>query len=206
MKLQIAIDRVSLEQALALLGQVADTVDIVEIGTSLIKDYGLESVRQVKSLFPKLTILADLKTMDEGAYEFKAAYAAGADIATVMGAASLGTISACYGVAVEQQRDIMVDLLETGDDKLRRLAGFPAALYCVHVPIDEDQSELETMVGRFCADHPDLQRIAVAGGVTLAQIPLLKRLPIEVCIVGSAITKSTDPKTAASTFYKEIHK
>lgn len=205
MKLQVAVDRVTLEHALALMDQIADWVDIVEVGTSLIKDYGMESVRQVRWRFPNVTVLADIKTMDEGAYEFAAAYAAGADIATVMGAASVGTVSACHKVAVQHQRDIMVDLLEISDHKIVQLGELHNVLYCVHLPIDGNQSGIEEKVNHFCATHPNLKRVAVAGGVTLTQLPFLKGLPIEVCVVGSAITKSKDPKSVASAFYNVVH-
>ena len=39
MKLQIALDDVTLEQALALLEQVKDDVDIVEVGTPFMMEY-----------------------------------------------------------------------------------------------------------------------------------------------------------------------
>ena len=44
MKIQVAIDRVTLNKAIEIIESVKDSVDIIEIGTSLIKDYGLESL------------------------------------------------------------------------------------------------------------------------------------------------------------------
>ena len=52
MKLQIALDDVTLEQALALLEQVGDDVDIVEVGTPFMMEYGMEPVRRIKERFP----------------------------------------------------------------------------------------------------------------------------------------------------------
>ena len=43
MKLQVAIDRVSIEKAIDIIREVEEYADIVEIGTSLVKDFGLES-------------------------------------------------------------------------------------------------------------------------------------------------------------------
>ena len=65
MKLQVAIDRVSIERAIDIIREVEEYTDIVEIGTSLIKDFGLESVRRIKKEFPTKIILADIKTIDE---------------------------------------------------------------------------------------------------------------------------------------------
>ena len=75
MRLQAAIDRVSLEQADEIIAQTAGYADIIEVGTSLIKDFGLEgSVRILKEKYPGQCILADIKTCDEGAYEFRKTY------------------------------------------------------------------------------------------------------------------------------------
>ena len=41
MKLQVAIDRTDLETAEAMIEEIKESADIIEIGTSLIKDYGL---------------------------------------------------------------------------------------------------------------------------------------------------------------------
>lgn len=44
-------------------------------------------------------LLADLKTCDEGAYEFKQGYEQGFDILTVMGSSSRETLEKCYEVS-----------------------------------------------------------------------------------------------------------
>ncbi|NSA02826.1 3-keto-L-gulonate-6-phosphate decarboxylase [Clostridium beijerinckii] len=49
MKLQVAIDRVSLEKAENLVKTFDGLADIIEIGTSLIKDYGLLKLKDIIS-------------------------------------------------------------------------------------------------------------------------------------------------------------
>ena len=132
MKLQLAIDRVTLEKAIQIIHHTKDSVDIFEIGTSLIKDYGMESVRKIRESFPEITILADLKTIDEAEYEFEAVYQAGADIATVMGAAALNTIAICEKVAKKYNKDFVIDLLEVNNEKLDQLIQFEAAIFAIH--------------------------------------------------------------------------
>jgi len=205
MKLQVAIDRVPLEQALRLVAEVQDVADIVEVGTSLTKDYGMESVRAVHRLLDgaegaKPQVLADIKTMDEGAYEFEAAYSAGADSATVMGAAALATVEACYRVAQDKGRDILIDLLETSPEKIHVLQSMENALFSIHLPKDGPIADIVEKVTAFCQAYPGIRRIAVAGGVVLGQIPQLLKLPIEVCIVGSAVTGANDPRRTAQEF------
>ncbi|QSO51275.1 orotidine 5'-phosphate decarboxylase [Alicyclobacillus curvatus] len=225
LKLQVAIDRVPLDRALDIVGEVREIADIVEIGTSLTKDYGMESIRAIRQLLdgdngpnngasngasngssngsnngPRPKILADIKTMDEGAYEFEAAYAAGADYATVMGAAARATVEACYRVAENRGRDILIDLLETTPEKIAALQGLKNAVFCIHLPKDGPASDIVAKVDEFWQAYPDIERIAVAGGITLDQIPLLAKLPIEICIVGSAVTGADDVRLAAEAF------
>lgn len=200
MKLQVALDRISSQQAIELAQQIKHVVDILEIGTSLIKDYGMGIVREIHRVVPDVTLLADIKTMDEGAYEFESAFAAGSHIATVMGVAPLATILACYDVTRKWKRDLMIDLLETDDTKMAQLNSLDQALYCIHLPKDEDQAKILVKVQQFYEHYPYINRVAVAGGITLHQIPALKRLPVEICVVGSEITQATNPYAKATAF------
>lgn len=88
MKLQAAIDRVTLEQAKDLARQLDPIVDIIEMGTSLIKDYGFYALNKEALGLQHAELLLDAKTIDEGQYEFEKGFETGADILTVMGAAS----------------------------------------------------------------------------------------------------------------------
>lgn len=47
MKLQVAIDRIPLNEAVTIANQLDGIVDIIELGTSLVKDYGLLRLRIV---------------------------------------------------------------------------------------------------------------------------------------------------------------
>ena len=83
-KLQIALDDLTLEQALRLVSSVREYVDIVEIGTPFLYQYGMEAVRAMKHLLHDREVLADMKIMDAGAYEAGEAFEAGADYVTVL--------------------------------------------------------------------------------------------------------------------------
>ena len=52
MKLQIALDDITLEDALVLVGKVRDYIDIIEIGTPFVYEYGMQAVRAMKEHFP----------------------------------------------------------------------------------------------------------------------------------------------------------
>lgn len=207
MKVQIALDRVSVEEAVRLVGLVKDAADIVEVGTSLIKEYGLSaSIGALRAHFPKTVILADLKTCDEGAYEFRKAYEAGADIATVMGFSSDVTIRACADVAAELNKQYLIDLLEVSDERVRELASkFPEGIFGIHLPADLQGVGLVDLVSSRRAVLSRVHATAAAGGVCLEDIPALARAEIDIAIVGSEITKAESPREAASAFMTAAH-
>ena len=62
MKLQIALDMTSIEEAVELVGKIQDMIDIVEIGTPMIIKEGMLPVRKMKERFPHITVLADTKS------------------------------------------------------------------------------------------------------------------------------------------------
>src|SRR5438876_12395464 len=91
--LQVALDHMHLKRALPAAAEaVQGGADWLEAGTPLIKSEGMEVVRQLKKSFPGATIVAELKTMDTGAFEVEIAGKAGADVATVMGVTDDGRI------------------------------------------------------------------------------------------------------------------
>lgn len=206
MELQLAVDRVSVEEAKKLIGDTMEYVHIIEVGTSLIKDFGLtQSVGSLKSDFQEKKILADIKTCDEGEYEFRKSYEAGADIATVMGMSSLETIRACKKVANEFGKDYMIDLLEVADEKMPVLqAEFPDAIFCIHLPSDKEGEGLLELIRDSRRSLLEETRIAVAGGVKLSSIPTLKEAGVRIAIVGSGISKAKVPKEAAKLFYEAV--
>ena len=69
MKLQFAMDTLSTDAALELAAAAAPHVDILELGTPLIKSAGLSAITAVKEAHPDKTVFADLKTMDAGELE-----------------------------------------------------------------------------------------------------------------------------------------
>lgn len=208
MRLQVAIDRVSLERADEIIGLTAGYADIIEVGTSLIKDFGLEgSVKILKERYPDQCILADLKTCDEGAYEFRKAYECGSDIPTVMGFSSLPTLRACREVAGEYGKEYMIDLLEVSDEKLQILKKeFPEAIFGVHLPSDNKGEGLEELVLHMCSQMEGIEKISVAGGVTLDSIDVMKKAGVDVVIVGGAISRAENITEATKAFSEAIRR
>ena len=204
MKLQVAIDRVSINKAIELVESFNGLVDIIEIGTSLIKDYGLLNLKEITSKATKSLILGDIKTNDEGTYEFNMGYKQGFDILTVMGNSSLETIEKCYDVSKEYNKKMMVDLLECSDEKIKEISNFDDAIYCIHTSIDKKfKNDIISELEDFKYKFPKIKYIAIAGGINLDIVKILKNYDIDIIVVGSSITGSEDPIKAINNFKEE---
>jgi len=199
MKIQLALDRLTIQDAITLTKLVETEIDWIEVGTSLIKEFGMQSVKELKKAFPHKTILADTKTMDNAKYELEMSFQAGADIVTVMGTAPLVTINTCLEIAKQNNKKIMIDLLNTSAEQVQALLPFTEAIFCEHISKDEQE-----LAGRSNAQaksnlkkHADVA-VAAAGGITLESIPKLAGENVDIAIIGSAITKADNPQEAAA--------
>ena len=101
MKLQLALDDITLEDAVELLDKVHPYVDIIEVGSPFIIEEGMRPVRIFKEKYPDCEILADTKIMDAGEYEAEETFKAGADYCTVLGVTDTLTIEGCVKAAKE---------------------------------------------------------------------------------------------------------
>lgn len=205
-KLQVAIDRVSLDRALNLAHGLDGIVDIIELGTSIVKDYGLEVLKKTDFKLEKSQLLIDLKTIDEGEYEFVKGYETSANILTVMGASSLGTLKKTYEIAQDAGKDIFIDLMEIDDQKVNEISNMPNAIYGLHHSKDATTTfNAVDTIQAFHDSHPEIKRIAVAGGVDLDQATKIANQGIaDVIIVGGKIAGSSDPISVAKEFMEAI--
>ena len=103
---QISVDVATVEQGLAVAaGALAGGVDIVEMGTPLLKNQGVSNVVPAfRRKFPDALLLADMKTMDGGAFEARAVYAGGGNIVDFLALAGVDTAKAICGVRDEFRR------------------------------------------------------------------------------------------------------
>ena len=204
-KLQLALDLFqNMGQAKQCLEDVADVVDIIEIGTPLIIREGIKAVTEVKTLYPDLQVLADLKIVDAGSLEAQIAFDAGADIVTVLGVAHNVTIQSALGQAQKYGRQVMVDLITIDDvqSRVQELEEMGVDIICVHTASDVQEQGSDPL--------KDLQlvqrvkkavKIAVAGGIKPATLPKILPYSPNVIIVGSFITNNQNYRHAAL----EIH-
>ncbi|MCG4607537.1 orotidine 5'-phosphate decarboxylase, partial [Bifidobacterium longum] len=70
--------------------------------------YGFYALNKEALGLQHAELLLDAKTIDEGQYEFEKGFETGADILTVMGAASQGTLETTYKVAERYGRQMFI--------------------------------------------------------------------------------------------------
>jgi len=205
--LQRALDVVDLKRAVrSAQAGVAGGVDWLEVGTPLIKSEGLQAVRELRSLFPHVTLVADMKIMDAGRIEVETAAKAGAKIVDVLGAASDATIRECIQAGKNYGAKIVVDLIAVKDpvSRAKQVEDFGADYVTVHCSIDEQmegKDPFETL--RRVAEAVSLP-VGVAGGINSETAPRALKAGASIVIVGGAITKAVDPTEAARNIKKAM--
>jgi 3-hexulose-6-phosphate synthase len=199
MKLQIAMDVLTVEDALELAGKVAAHVDIIELGTPLIKAAGLSAVTAIKEAHPDKIVFADMKTMDAGELEADIAFKAGADLVSVLGGADDSTIAGAVKAAQAHNKGIVVDLIGVADkvNRAKEVRAMGAEFIEFHAGLDEQAQPGYDLTGLLSAGEEARVPFSVAGGVKLATINAVQRAGADVAVVGGGIYSAADPAQAA---------
>jgi 3-hexulose-6-phosphate synthase len=188
---QISVDVPTIELGLSVAAAaLAGGVNIVEMGTPLLKNQGIANVVPAfRRTFPEALLLADLKTMDGGAFEARAVYAGGGNIVDFLALAGVDTAKAICGVREEFRRtdshlprlvfcDIMVphQAANAGDVALRMIEAGVDGIG-VHLQADARRADPTLLERHYLDDmvHAIVQRVGkaapvqVVGGLTVPQ-------------------------------------
>lgn len=199
MKLQVAIDLLTTEDALELAGKVAEHVDIIELGTPLIKSAGLSVVTAIKGAHPDKLVFADMKTMDAGELEADIAFKAGADLVSVLGSADDSTVAGAVKAAQAHNKGIVVDLIGVADKvtRAKEVRALGAKFVEFHAGLDEQAQPGFDLNGLLSAGEEARVPFSVAGGVNASTIGAVQKAGAEVAVAGGAIYGAADPALAA---------
>ncbi|CAM4250667.1 3-hexulose-6-phosphate synthase [Zobellia nedashkovskayae] len=198
-KLQVAIDLLKIEDAIALATKVAPYIDIIELGTPLIKSEGLSGIRKMKDAFPDKLVLADFKTADAGELEADMAFGAGADYITILGATGDSTIAGAVKSAKAHGKGIVVDTIGVKDrvKRAQEAIALGAEFVELHAGLDEQSEEgysIQVLIEE--AKRAGVS-VSIAGGVNLSIITAVKESGVTVAVAGAAIYGAEDPAKAA---------
>ena len=204
---QISVDVATLEQGRAVAGAaLAGGVNIVEMGTPLLKNQGVANVVPAfRQQFPEALLLADMKTMDGGAFEARAVYGGGGNIVDFLALAGADTAKAICAVRDEFRRagselprlvfaDIMVPhqgpAAQAIDVALRMLeAGVDAV--GVHLQADARRADSKLIESDYLGDmaRAIFERVGktapvqVVGGLSIAQAKRLARAGLRAFVI-----------------------
>ncbi len=206
MRLQLALDMLSTESAVNVAEAALPYVDILEIGTPLIKHEGLKVLHTLRARFPDKTILVDLKTMDVGHYEAEFCFQAGADMVTVLGVADDATIRGAVAAAGKYGKEVVVDLINVADKPARARAAqaLGAHFVGVHSGIDQQQQGHSPLQDLQAVRDAVEIGVAVAGGIQASVLGQVTASRPDIVVVGGAITSAADPAEAARLIRAEI--
>ncbi len=201
MLLQVALDK---PEHFGILPALRGVADIIEVGTPVLKRFGVAAITTVRELCPDVPVLADTKTVDGGAFEANMVFAAGASFMTVLSCASQATFDAVGAVATTFGANVIIDTItESGKPVLLRPdIRLPEsfAYVAVHSPTDArlagDTST--SHIDAVAAMHARGFRVSLAGGIGPATLDAVIAVKPEILVVGSAITESDNPGKVAS--------
>jgi bifunctional enzyme Fae/Hps len=180
---------------------------VIEAGTPLIKRYGVEVCEKIHQIRPDTIVLADLKTLSEGAREARMAAGATADVAAYAGRAPIPVqeefIETCKSMGVMPLLDT-INLHEPLPvlDKLK----VKPDIVEIHRAIDLELTDAEHQWGSI----PDIKEainggiVAVAGGIKVPKVKEAQASGADMLVVGRAITCAKDVNGAARAFLREM--
>lgn len=209
--LQIALDTLSIHDAINAVKVVEDYIDVVEVGTILLTSSGKKAMFILKACFPNKIIVADMKIADAGSVFGKMAFDSSADLVTVICAADLNTIKS---VALEAKKydhkpEIQIELtakFTKEDVMLWKKAGASHVVYhrsrdAQLAGVNWTQKDLDN-IGML---HKCGMQISITGGLCAEDIKFFKETKPSIFIAGRTI-RGHDALNQAKQFRKEILK
>ncbi|MDQ0514098.1 3-dehydro-L-gulonate-6-phosphate decarboxylase [Mycoplasmoides fastidiosum] len=209
--LQIALDTLSIHEAIQAVKAVEPYVDIVEVGTILLASSGKKAMFILKAAFPDKIIVADMKIADAGSIFSKMAFDSSADLVTVICAADLNTIKSVYKEAQKYPHKPEVQIELTCDFTAKDLADWrkAGATHIVYHRSRDAQAAGKEWGKEDLVKIQELHKagfkVSITGGLSHKDVKLFKDSSPTIFIAGRTIR---GPKAAveAKAFVHEINK
>jgi len=199
-QLQLAVDA---PEHFVLIPRLAKYFDIIEVGTPVLKRFGLSAISTALELSSGKPVLADTKTADGGALEAEMVFSAGASMMAVLANASPATRKNAEAVAARFGREVIFDTIldPNFDPSVLSDGGAAAGIWlALHAPSDMRRSGVENddHIVRVAARRQDGYRISLAGGIRRENLDKVLDVAPEIVVVGSGVTEALDPEGEAS--------
>src|SRR4051812_14580813 len=204
---QISLDLTDMDEAVqtAALAMRAGG-DWLEAGTPVILAFGLEGVKRLREAFPRVPIVADLKTMDGGYLEAEMMGRAGATHVVVMARAHEETIKCVVKAGRDHHVKVMGDNLACPDmvEGAKMLEGLGCDFVVHHIGYDERRG-IAAAGKRMPSPLDKLREVVAAvkvpvqavGGLSLEQAIRTPEYGAPLVVLGAPLTVDADAfKTA----------
>jgi bifunctional enzyme Fae/Hps len=213
--IQIALDDPDLPRQIKVVKDLpkSDRI-IIEIGTPLLKKYGVEAIKQIREFSNESFMVADLKTLDVGKLEVDFAFDATADAVVASGLASISSIDKFILEAQRLGIYAFIDTMEVENpiEKLSQLKQIPDVVI-LHRAIDAEAAASgtneaqkaawqnipkikELYKDKKLASGKDRVLVAVAGGIDQRSASYAIDMGADILIIGRFITSAKDVKNA----------
>lgn len=203
--LQIALDMPDIERIKQVLAEIPKSDRILlEVGTPLLKKYGVGVIRSVREVAKDVILVADLKTLDVGQVEVDMAFDETADAVVVSGLASKDTIDKFIYEAKRLGIYPIIDMMGVADPLkvMKPLKELPDVVI-LHRGIDEEKTGKTRweMIKEIKGSFKDKKLLfAVAGGIEPSTAKPALESGADILIVGRYITQSRDVERACREF------
>jgi len=213
--IQIALDDPDLPRQIKVVKDLpkSDRI-IIEIGTPLLKKYGVEAIKQIREFSNESFMVADLKTLDVGKLEVDFAFDATADAVVASGLASISSLNKFILEAQRLGIYAFIDTMEVENpiEKLSQLKQIPDVVI-LHRAIDAEAAASgtneaqkaawqnipkikELYKDKKLASGKDRVLVAVAGGIDQRSASYAIDMGADILIIGRFITSAKDVKNA----------
>ncbi|UWD34341.1 3-keto-L-gulonate-6-phosphate decarboxylase UlaD [Mesomycoplasma molare] len=210
--LQIALDNLTIEDAITSAKKAAKYIDVIEVGTILLASEGKKAIKALKDAFPDKIIVADGKIADAGKVFAKMFYDNGADFTTAICAAENATMqdlvnfSKEYSPSKELQVEMTTNFSWEQVESWKK-SGVPQVVWhrardAQAAGVKWGQKDIEIVKKLANMGF----KVTVTGGVEVEDIKLFKDIPIFIFIAGRSIRDAADPELAAKEFKDEFKK
>ena len=172
----------------------------LEVGTPLLLAVGMVEVERMRGIAPDAVLVADTKICDAGRRIADSAFAAGADIVTVVGAAADDvTWEGVVRSAADAGGRILIDAIGNAPSRSELAAWCGRALdagvgveVCVH-RAKSDPDPVEVLIEQVRDPRMPQLRYSIAGSMTADDVPAAIAAGFSTVIVGSAVADAADP-------------
>ncbi|AJZ89527.1 hypothetical protein VW41_11030 [Klebsiella michiganensis] len=208
MKIQLALDLLDRDQALDVVRKAGPYVDIIEVGTSLLKLCGIQIAADIRAICPDKPLFLDMKIIDGPEREATLMCKCSPENYSMLAVASDTAVKKILAIASENNATVVFDLQSVLNpvQRAKELKALGATHLCVHKNADCGDSQAEAFREFLDVREATGLPVSLAGGINLNTLPNIKKqLDPAVAIVGGAILNAPDCREAAIAFQKIAH-